>query len=236
MPNDLPDWAVNASLPGGSFTITVGQGTVTQNLPLPTHSPGVIVDVLTSGFAFVNVIGHTSGEFYIQTTTPASGQLVGLVTDSRDASVDLVMAVAAGQGNQSCDISFMPSGLVALIGGLVNVRLDPTPPLWQAPRAKAQAQVSAAGNTVLVAGSGNQIVRVFGWELETDQGTGFSIAFLNDSDALAAGRIAALVANNGQVSGNYQGVPLAIGKGLILEVAAIAAGGNVRAFVGYSQG
>jgi hypothetical protein len=258
MPNDLPDWVTNVSLPGATINVPQGSAQVSQNVVLPTRAPAVIVDFLTTQVTTVQVVGHTSAETYLNLVgIQPPGPKAAIVTDGRDASVDVLVAHNQTQAD-TVDVSFIPNasiamlaagsvtdvsdranrslGTIASVGGTVTTLAAPTPALWQAPTASAQAQPSAVGNTVMVAGVANQRIRVFGWELETDQGTGFSIAFLNDSDALAAGRLAALTANNGQISGSFQGFPLGVGKGLILEVAAIAAGGNVRAFVGYSQG
>ncbi len=258
MPNDLPDWVTNVSLPGATINVPSILAQVVQNVVLPTRAPAVIVDFLTTQITTVQVIGHTSGETYLNLVgIQPPGPKSAIVTDGRDASVDVTVAHNQTQADV-LDVSFIPGASIAMlaagsvtdvsdranrslgtitsIGGTVTTLAAPTPALWQAPRIAAQAQVSAVGNTVIVPAAANQVIRIFGWALETDQGTGFSIAFLNDSDALPAGRLAALTANNGQETGFEGGKPLPVSKGLILEVAAIATGGNVRAFVGYSQG
>lgn len=258
MPNDLPDWATIASLPSGTLTLSSAQSTLGQTIALPTRAPACVLDVLTNSFTSISVAGHTSGELYLSLIGPLVGPHAVIITDGRDASVDISVGHTMGGNTDVVDVSFFPIasvslsasgsvtdvsdrvarqlGVVQSIVTTVTVQEGNAPPLWQAPSGRFQAQVTTTGNFQLVGGNIGQVIRVFDWELETDQGSGFTIAFINDSDAAVAGRMAALVANNGQITGYKAGTPLASGKGLQLEVAAIGAGAQVRCFGGFSQG
>ncbi len=267
MPNDLPDWVANASLPAGTFTINSAQSNVSPTITLPGRAPAVVLDVLTSTFTQLTVTGHTSGEVYISQASPLVGPLVALITDGRDATLDCSFSHTIGGGNDVVDVSFLPLATVALLslGSKVDVtdRLSRVlgrvtlidsggtfvgtvgnplstnnivPAQWQAPTAVAKAEVGngVVANYTLVAAVALQVIRVFYYELEFDVGTGPIIAFLRDD---SPSRFAVLSGNpNDRVAvGVPGGIPLPVARGLQLEVALAGAGGNVRAFVAYSQ-
>ena len=260
MPNDLPDWSQNASIPGQTIALAVATPSSVTPVALPNRAAAVLLDVLTTNFTAISVVGLTSGEVYLSLSNPVPGSRVAIVTDSRDSQVNVNLAHNVGIQTDTADVSFMPSAVIAMLAqgsvvdvtdrsgrllGNVNsivlpVTLSATPQLWQAPRAYAAGELAAVGSTVLVTGVVNQTVRLFGWWIEIDQASAASIAWLEDTTS-PAGTVAARLAgfanaSNGGVAGHEGGKPVTLGQGIRLNVPALGAGGVVRVGIGYSQG
>lgn len=227
--------ALAANLVGGIFRAQILSSLDSSVTVSATKSSG-----LTITLSVVAILDPTVVQVVPQVDAlPVKGVTGGqaLTVDVNDRLLrQLGRAVLVDTGNTP--VPTEARGLDVVVNNLnpVFVQEGASPPLWQAPRQIVRSEVAVVGNSTLLAGVGGQTIRVWGWELETDQGTGFSIAFLNDTGFGAGTRLAALTANNGMISGNMGGAPLPLGTGLGLEVAAIATGGNVRAYASVSQG
>ena len=253
MPNDLPDWTHNASVPGLTITLPTASGSSATTVTLPNRAAALLLDVLTTNFSTLIVQGVTSGEQYLSLSPAPVGSKAVMITDSRDAQVIVNVFHTIGVAPDTVDVSFMPAATIAMLaaGSVVDVtdraaRLlgvvqeGASPPLWQAPRAYASNELTIVSSVVLVTGVANQTVRLFGWSIEIDNAASASIGWLEDTTSpvgTVAARLAAFSSTGTSGGSGYEaGKPVTVGQGIRLNVPLLGAAGVVRATVGFSQG
>lgn len=117
---------------------------------------------------------------------------------------------------------------------------DYNPTLWQAPQKTVFATRTTAGTTTLLAGVANQKIRVFGWQIDCDEGAGAGsgaslITLEDDASALPVGFFFTNPGGGG-ITGFEAGLPLPVGAGLRLNVAVIGTNMAARVRAGVSQG
>jgi hypothetical protein len=107
---------------------------------------------------------------------------------------------------------------------------------WQAPTSTKSAAISATGTVDIVPAVANQIIRIFGYWMQVDLGTGNSVCFLEDNGGTVT-RYAGLVApaSTSFITGNLGGAPVPAGLKLVLDAAILGTGANLRGSVAFSQ-
>ena len=212
-----------------TVAVTMGIGAQTATVRVAEILDPEIVAIFQSNTLVVQGTGISASV----NTDPIdrAGRLLG-ITDVSDRFARAVGRVGIRDGTGG--------GADALVDGsnALRVQEGANPPLWQAPRARAESQTNVNGNTTVVASVAGQNIFVFSWELSLDGSQNGALAFLQDG---AGNHFAELSLNGaanamGSLVGWAGGLPMGVAGSVILNATSIPAGSRLIGIVHYSQG
>lgn len=225
-----------------------GVGPVTTTgIPIPKHANavGYVLNAGPGAATSINLSGEQTGITYLtHTAAQFQNTPIAVLLDPRDTTLKVIVGSGAGSWGIFDILAWQaPSQVWAKPspGDTFPISGPVTPQLWQAPTKIVRVSATTVTTVSLLAGVANQVIRVWGWQLQIDnQSAGTSIGFLEDAGsgnfiAAITTRVAAEFGND--ISGNLKGAPLdTVGGGLQLHVIGLGTGAAIRAVAAVSQG